>query len=265
MSMDEVDYPHVEKLYYRVISSEETDYDKAPPISGETGDFRWQLSKDQLSIDMKAHCGKESDAREVVDEYLKGWEVTTGIFHKPGILSFKFSSSIVIDRPGENKSYKSKMIESDSSEIILLSDEIKEHKSYENFPAPPEKFTVSSEVEMMFFRYRLYREGRETLRSVAYWCLKVVEYSAGGRHEASEQYGVDFRVLRKLTELCWTKGDVDQTRQVKGNSGITPLKPTERAWIRAVVERLILRAGEYAYDPVSKLQLLTMADFPAIQ
>jgi hypothetical protein len=28
--------PHVEKLYYKVIVSEETDYDKAPPIYGET-------------------------------------------------------------------------------------------------------------------------------------------------------------------------------------------------------------------------------------
>jgi Mrr N-terminal domain len=43
------------------------------------------------------------------------------------------------------------------------------------------------------------------------------------------------------------------------------LKPAERAWIRAVVKRLILRVGEYAYDPVSKLQLLTMDDFPSIQ
>jgi hypothetical protein len=257
--------PHVEKLFYKVIVSDDTDYDKAPPISGETQDFKWQLSKDQLAVEMKIPCATESEAKEVVDEYLKGWRVTTGLLHRPGNLSFKFSSSILVNRPLNNGGYRTESFGSDSSEIILLSDEIKEHTSYESFAAPPEKFKVSPEVEMMFFRYRLYREGRETLRSMAYWCLKVMEFSAGGRHEASEQYGVDFRVLRKLMELCWTKGDVDHARQMKSNTGITLLKTAEREWIRAVVKRLILRVGEYAYDPGAKLQLLIMADFPSIQ
>jgi hypothetical protein len=214
---------------------------------------------------MKTLGATEREAKKVVDEYLKGWEVTTGLLHRPGNLSFKFSSSILVNRALDDGRYRSKVTETDSSEILMLSDEIKEHTCYESFPAPPEKFKVSLEVEMMFFRYKLYREGRETLRSMAYWCLKVMEYSAGGRHEASEQYELDFKVLRKLTELCWIKGDVDQTKLMKGKTGITPLKPDERDWIRAVVKRLILRAGEYAYDPISKLQMLTMADFPSLQ
>jgi hypothetical protein len=256
--------PHVEKLFYKVIPSEDTDYDKAPPITGETDDFNWQLSRDQLAIDMKTHCATESDAREIVDDYLKGWEVMIGLFHRPGILSFKFSSCIVVDRPLDDEGYRNKIIDSDSSEIILLSDEIKEHTSYESFPPPPGKFKVSPEVEMMFFRYRMYREGRESLLGMAYWCFTVMEYSAGGRSEAAEQYLVDYRVLRKLGELCSNRGDIRDARKLKGNAGITPLKPAEREWIRAVVKRLILRVGEYAHDPVAKLQLLTMADFPSI-
>jgi hypothetical protein len=252
---------YVEKLFYKLILSEHTDYDKASPISGETEEFRWHLSKDQLAIEMKTLGATEREAREIVNEYLKGWEVTTGLFHRPGNLSFKFSSSILVNRPLKDES---KTIDQDSSDIIMLSEEIKEHTSYKSFPPPPEMFKLSPEVEMMFLRYRLYREGRETLRNMADWCLKVMEYSAGGRHEASEQYGVDYRVLRKLLELCWTKGDVDQARKLKGNSSNNQLKPAEREWIRTVVKRLILRVGEYAYDPVFKLQLLTMADFPRI-
>ena len=45
----------VEKLFYRVIIPEHTDYDSAPPVSGETDDFKWHLSKDQLLIEMKSH------------------------------------------------------------------------------------------------------------------------------------------------------------------------------------------------------------------
>jgi hypothetical protein len=72
---------------------------------------------------------------------------------------------------------------------------------------------------------------------------------------------VDYRVLRKLGELCSNRGDIKDARKLKGNAGITPLRPAEREWVRAVVKRLILRVGEYAYDPVSKLPMITMSDF----
>ena len=75
--------PHVEKLFYKVIPPEDSDYDKAPPISGETQDFKWQLDKDQLAVDMKAHCATESEARGIVEEFLRGmgdldWNPTGG-------------------------------------------------------------------------------------------------------------------------------------------------------------------------------------------
>jgi hypothetical protein len=135
------------------------------------------------------------------------------------------------------------------------------HISQNEFVPPLQNFKVSPEVEMMFFRYKQYREGRETLLGMAYWCFTVLEYSAGGRSEAADQYMVDYRVLRKLGELCSNRGDIKDARKLKGNAGITPLRPAEREWVRAVVKRLILRVGEYAYDPVSKLSMITMSDF----
>jgi hypothetical protein len=57
------------------------------------------------------------------------------------------------------------------------------------------------------------------------------------------QYRVNYRLLRKLGELCGNRGDIRDARKLKGNAGIAPLKPTEREWIRAVVKKLILRVG----------------------
>jgi hypothetical protein len=256
-----MDYPHVKKLYYRVISSEETDYDKAASISDETYDFKWKLSKDQLAIEMKAHRNTEREAREIVEEYLKGWEVTAGLLHGPDSLSFRFSSSIILDRSSNDTYDRNTVLTVDPSETIVLSDEIKLHVSHGNFPDPPQNFKASPEVEMMFLRYKMYRDGRESLLNMAYWCLKVMEYTAGGRPEASDQYQIDQRVFRKLGELCSSRGDVYEARTLKGNAAIPPLKPVEREWIRAVVKRLILRVGEYAYDPVAKLPMITMSDF----
>lgn len=249
---------HVERLFYQVIFSEESDYKKAPPISGDTVDFSWRLHNDQLAIKMKTRCTTEEEAIGVVDGFLRAWEITTGLFHRPDNLKFKFSSAVIIDRPAENET----TVQS-PPEIIELSDEIKEVVSYETFPPFSEKFKASPEVEMMFIRYKLYRDGRETLLGMAYWCLAVMEHSAGGRKEAADQYQIDSKVLRRLGELCSNR-DLREVRKFKGGAVNTELKPAEREWIKAVVKRLILRAGEFAYDPISRLPLVTMADLPAL-
>jgi hypothetical protein len=263
MSGTDMNDPHVEKLTYRVIIPEYTNYNNAPPTSGETGDFNWLLNEDQLVIQMKTHCATKNEAREIVDEYLKAWEVTAGLLHQPDSLAFKFSSALTLNRPPGDENSPNKAIELGLSETILLSDEAQAHVSYDQFPVPHQNFKASQEVEMMFFRYKMYREGRESLLGMAYWCLTVMEYAAGGRSEAADQYRVDHRVLRKLGELCGNRGDIRDARKLKGNAGIIPLKPAEREWIRAVVKKLILRVGEYAYDPVSKLSMITMSDFPS--
>jgi hypothetical protein len=253
--------PHIEKLFYRVIIPDHIDYDKASPISGETDDFKWDLNKDHLLIEMKIHCATENDAKEIVDEYLKGWEITAGILDGPESLVFKFDSSVIVNQPSSHEKVENAGIYDESLEAILLVSEATDHVSYDRFPPLPKNFKVSPEVEMMFMRYKLYREGRETLLGMAYWCFTVLEYSAGGRSEAADQYQVDYRVLRKLGELCANRGDIRDARKMKGTAGITPLKPGEREWIRAVIKRLILRVGEYAYEPVARLPMITMSDF----
>ena len=107
---------------------------------------------------------------------------------------------------------------------------------------------------MMYLRYKLYREGRESLLGMAYWCLTVIEYSARGRTEAADQYRVDLKVLRRLGELCGNRGGINEAKKLNGQAGVTPLKPEEREWIKTVIKTLILRVGEYAFNPIAKLR-----------
>jgi hypothetical protein len=263
MSGADMNDPHVDKLFYRVITPEHIDYDKAPPISGETDKFKWDLNKDHLLIEMKIQCATENDAKEIVDEYLKGWEITAGILDGPESLAFKFDSSVIVNQPSSHEKVENAGIFDESLEAILLVSEATDHVSYDRFPPLSKDFKASPEAEMMFMRYKLYREGRETLLGLAHWCFTVLEYSAGGRSEAADQYMIDYRVLRKLGELCANRGDIREARKHKGTAGITPLRPAEREWIRAVVKRLILRVGEYAYHPVARMPMITMSDFPS--
>jgi hypothetical protein len=255
--------PHVEKLYYRVIIPEDVDYEKANLLSGETDDFSLYLSKNQLIVEMKTHCASEVEARGIVDDYLKGWEVTAGLLNGPDSLTFKFSTSIILDRTPGNENIRNAELNVSSTEVIVLSDEIEVHVSHAEFPAPPQQFRTSPEVEMMYLRYKLYREGRESLLGMAYWCLTVIEYSARGRTEAADQYRVDLKVLRRLGELCGNRGGINEARKLNGQAGVTPLKPEEREWIKTVIKTLILRVGEYAFNPIAKLTQITMSDFPS--
>ena len=255
--------PHVEKLCYQVVIPKGVDYDKSPPLSGETDDFRLHLSKDQLIFEMKTHCASEDEARGIVDDYLKAWEVTAGLLHNPDSLTFKFSSSILLDRPPGNNNIRNAELNVSLSDVLVLSDEAVVHVSHAEFPAPPQQFKTSPEVEMMYLRYKLYREGRESLLGMAYWCLTVIEYSARGRTEAADQYRVDLKVLRRLGELCGNRGGINEARKLSGQAGVTPLKLEEREWIKTVIKTLILRVGEYAFNPIAKLTQITMSDFPS--
>jgi len=42
------------------------------------------------------------------------------------------------------------------------------------------------------------------------------------------------------------------------------LKPAEREWTESVIKKLILRVGQYGFDPNAKLPQINMSDFQVI-
>ena len=101
---------------------------------------------------------------------------------------------------------------------------------------------------------------------MAYFCLTVLEASAGGRpHErrtsAAELYHVDRTVLKTLGDLTSDVGDQMTARKTHFTYARAHSR-AEIAWMEAVVQRLIRRAGEVAFDPGRAWPQITMADFP---
>jgi len=76
---------------------------------------------------------------------------------------------------------------------------------------------------------------------MAYFCLTVVEATAGGRAEAAKALAVDPEVLSKIGELSSTRGDTATAR--KAHASRNPLTSQERAWLEDVVRQLALRLG----------------------
>lgn len=256
--------PHVEKLYYKVVTKQYTDYDKAAPLEEESDDFMMTLQGDKAGFVMKKHFSTEQEARAVVDEYIKRWEILIGIEHGPDELKLIFETSDIIDRAPTPESKGGLVIHVKSGLLAVTGLDAIVHISRSKYPPLPKQFSLSPDVETMYVRYKAYREGRETLLAMAYMCLTVLETSAGGREQAATRYHIDKRVLNKLGELSTQRGTKEEARKVPQNGQFKPLSGTERTWIETVIKLLIRRAGEWAYDPTACLKKIRMADLPPL-
>jgi hypothetical protein len=90
------------------------------------------------------------------------------LVHGPESLTFNFDRSQILDRTQGFAYSDNTELNVSASEVIQLSDVLRLHVSQAEFPPPPQRFRLSPEAEMMFQRYKLYREGRESLLGMAY-------------------------------------------------------------------------------------------------
>ena len=256
--------PHVEKLYYSVIFSSGVDFNKAPPISGERDNFKWNLSKNQLIVKMKAHCATEIEARGMVDDFLKEWELSIGLTHGPESITFRYRNAEVTDRkPDLNNTGAIGLKVVATNHVTVTSLDAVIYLSHHNFPAPPQNFKISPEVDKMYMRYKRYCQGKESLLVMAYWCYTVIVDYFKGQSNAAKKLQISNKVLTKLSILS-NKGDPKEARKMKGEAGSTPLSSIENKWLNTVVNVIIRRTCEYAFDPNAKLPQITMSDFPTI-
>jgi hypothetical protein len=251
--------PHVEKLRYKIITGEGFNYESAPAFSEETNYFRMFLDKKNIIFEMKVHFSTEKEARIIADEYLMSWEVLIGIQHNPNALSLKFDRADIIDRdPSPNSEHPQVQA------TATIAGHVNPLKSYNEYPSRPRRFRASPDVETMYSRYKAYKQKRESLTSMAYFCLTVLEYGAGNRKIAAVRYNIKYEVLKKLGELCSEKGNKKEARKASRGKNYVPLTPLERRWIEEVIKALIQRVGEWAYDSQAKFKQITMHDFPSL-
>jgi hypothetical protein len=202
--------PHVVKLFYRVVAKENADYSKAPALFDETENFRMVLNSKTAVFEMKKHFPTVEDAIIVVDDYLSRWNVLIDIEHSPDELRLKFERADVVDRsPSMNSS------QTGTANIIIpavstLACTLTLCVHRVKFPNLPRRFAISPDVETLYTRYRAYRQNQESLLSMAYTCLTVLEASVGlgtkKRKRAAVKYNIDESVLNKLGKLCTEKG-----------------------------------------------------------
>ncbi|HEV8441415.1 MAG TPA: hypothetical protein VGT40_25275 [Methylomirabilota bacterium] len=261
--------PHVEWLRYRLELGPALSITDAPPLEHETDHCRLRLDAGTLTVTMKEHHASFESAQETVDQCLRSWQVNTELTYGPGEFRFVYENGKLVDRnpppPGSPILVPGTGVLSLTGHAALTTGATVTRHTY---PAPPTDFGVSPDVETLWYRYRGYREGKEPLPHMAYFCLTVLEWIGGGgrgrgnaREAAARTLGIDIDVLNRLGGLVSEKGDPTTARK-RPKGGWQPYDPRELAWIEAVIRAAIRRTGEHAAGVIPKV--LTMADFPPL-
>ncbi len=251
--------PHVESLFYKAESPEDITYVNPPPLRGNEKEFSFVLEDGKLTISMIDHFAIEKEARVLTDPFVRAWEMKQALENNSRSIWFSFEEARIIDRnptPGQHIVVGTARF---NIEMGVVRGQITRNK----YPEPPKRFAVTPDVETLWNRYRMYKEGRETLLAMAYACLTLIEGSTHqkpGREAASKLYAIAFPILKQIGDWTSTKGDAKEARKLGASATFTPLTPSEREWLDAAIRILIRRKAELDADPTAPLAMLQMID-----
>jgi hypothetical protein len=248
--------PHVTALVYRLKHPANVNYDKAVPLEYETADFRVTIKNLQARFEMKGHFATPEEARKIVETVIREWEFAVNLNEGLGEFEFVFSNAEIEDRnptPGVVSVQAASMVMVGGTASIIV--------GRGKYPEPPKGIAINADVEVMALRLSRYREKKDTLAGMAYFCLTVLEQAAGGRDAIPTMFGVTASVVKTLGRLTGEKGG-SEARKGMGRSH--EFSWAERSWIEEAIKRLIWRAAEVACNPASAGTPITMADLPKL-
>ena len=177
-------------------------------------------------------------------------------------MKFEFENAEIIDRDPPSVEPGRTVFAVDAGFYAVAGMSAKLSLTRSTYPEPPPRFVASPDVDTLWHRYQEYKDEREPLAGMAYFCLSWIRNQAGGQDQAATEYAVAREVLRELGRLTSTVGDKRTAR--KAPSELRPYTPQEEAWIEAAVRALIRRVGEWAAGSDTPLRQITMADLPTL-
>ena len=249
--------PHINKIFYSLVTNDKLSFKNCPALIIEEETHKFILENDILTCELITHFPDIDSARELIEPFLRAWELDAALKNGSEYFNFVFKKAEIINSaPSPNNA---------SIEIILQcpplpNTRVSFHLTNPIFPNPPLGFSTNPDVETLWFRYKMYQEGKEPLLSMAYFCYSYLTYLSGNQKEASSTYFIKLDVLKKLSELTSTRGDKKTARKIK-NHDFQPLTGQEQKWIEECVKKIIRRLGE---NITSSTSMITMADLPHI-
>ncbi len=249
---------HVQRLRYRAIPASFIELIEGSSVDVKTDTFEARLKNGELVFEMRAHFASESEARSVVDPFVHGWSILSGLRRGRAEIFFEFAGAEVIDRSPTSSGG------SGNASIQLTSLEVHgtgtSHPIKKGYPSAAPGFRATREVEILWARHQAYIEGREPLTSVAYFCKEFAEAIAGGGEaRASEKYKISRAVFSQLGSLSGIQGDYSTARKVVTGKEPEPLSQQQLQWLEAAIRVIIWRVGD---PPADDAEVITVDKIP---
>lgn len=260
--------PQVESLEYLLNIVDETISNKAPPLTYETDKFSLHLESDKLLVNLHQHFATVKEARNCVEEFLRAWEVKVALQSGKKEFFFQFVDASVIDR-APSDSNNSTVDNVVAAKISMTALAVKESTERKKYPEPPRHFHLSPDAETLWNRYERYKQGREPLFSMAYFCLKLLEtrgsefvkMEGNSKKKAAKKYNVSKDVLKELGKLSAERGSEETARKYSPN--LKPATAAEKRWTEKAICAIIKQVG--IYDGGNTPEKLTMSDLPKLE
>jgi hypothetical protein len=132
------------------------------------------------------------------------------------------------------------------------------------YPWQHHRYEANSLVSGLIQRYQGYRNGRELLTVVGYFCLSAIEQSlGGGRAAIPDQLNVSSDVRKLFGDLVSSVGTFATSRKIDRNHDARELTPAEEYWLATALRLFIDRFGKHVLgEPVEPE--LTLNDLPEL-
>ncbi len=260
--------PHVESLVYRIRHDGTVYYGGSDPAAYEHPAFDIQIANEEVRFTMRAHFATEDTARQAAEPFIKTWEFETALRQGRNTFTLVFRNAHIVDRKPNPPNSGSRDRERRALHVSArfdggldgtLSAAVQLQPSAPYPPPPCNNVEVTSTVQQMSDRYLDFREGKEPLPALAYFCLTCLEACAGGRSKAAAKFAVDKRVLDGIGRLAAEKGGL-HARKAQGRSHA--LTDDEESFLKAAVPALIRRMAQVACDPKVKVPTIALSDLP---
>ena len=253
--------PHVVSLHYKLKTPETTIYKNPPAVKVKRNEFECQLDDGVLVCRMREHFSTIEEARRVVKNFLRSWEIKTSLELGRGEMCFQFEDAYVIDR-NPPPSGVPKKVNLSGTVIMTSKTSAIPHIARRKYTDPPNVFKITPDVEILWRRYEKYLDEKAELLSTAYACLTFIETKAGGREAAANLYLISNKILEKLGNFTFHLGDDMTARKFHKKRNAKELSREKIKWIEAALKILIRRTGEL--ENIQLIQHITMNDLPKI-
>ena len=259
----QMEYPRVKALHFKIEHDSGIDYSNAAPLALRECAFDVLVEDEKACFTMNEHHATEEETRDTVAPYISAWEFEAALQLGPNKFTLAFDVADIEDR---NPTTGTVFLRPQPVRLGALRGSLNLTVAKNRYPSPPTAaVSCNPDVQSMLDRYLGYRERREPLPSIAYFCYTVLCNSHGPsstrRSAVGRYYGIREDVLGTLSRLSSTKGGTS-ARKAEGIH--QELTREERRFLEAVVKTIIRRAAELAADPSKAVKPITLSDLPPV-